>query len=218
MSSWCCAYVSGPMAFSVCFRSSTGERFENWPTLSWGRNWSGLSTWMLSDCIFSLTAALLTFTPFIFHSSLLWMSKSRRTTRLSPGALPSTSSVSTKPRSIRLPRRSLLFPSPCTQAEILSPRSVTLSGPPSPTHMAQTMLDFPVPLGPMMQLSRSPGSLISASVYDMKLCNVILAICPRREESTASTRCRFTFTPLPSSMETCRTEQAVIKWRGRRGS
>ena len=61
------------------------------------------------------------------------------------------------------------MPLPYTHAAMVSPRSVTLSGPPSPTHIAQTMLDFPVPFGPMMQLSFEPGSEISTSVYTMKL-------------------------------------------------
>lgn len=44
--------------------------------------------------------------------------------------------------------------------------------------MAHTMLDLPLPLGPMMQFSRVPGSTISASRYDMKLLRA------RREENT----------------------------------
>mmetsp|Transcript_29133 Transcript_29133/g.74974 ORF Transcript_29133/g.74974 Transcript_29133/m.74974 type:complete len:283 (+) Transcript_29133:2463-3311(+) len=44
ISSWCWRYTSGPMAISVCLSSSTGDMFENCPTLSCGRNWSGLST------------------------------------------------------------------------------------------------------------------------------------------------------------------------------
>ena len=167
----CCKVLcsSGPMAISVCLSNSTGLMFENSPTLSCGRNCSGLSTWMFSFSISCFTLAFVQGAPSIFQTSLFRMSKSTRTVMLRPGPCPSTISVSTYPVSIGLPFSSLMLPSPCTHAAILSPRPVIFSGPPRPTHMAHTMLDFPVPFGPTMQLSLVPGSTISASRYDMKL-------------------------------------------------
>ena len=49
-----------------------------------------------------------------------------------------------------------------THPPIASPRSVALIGPPSPTHIAQTIDDLPLPFGPMMQLS-FPGSAVSSA-------------------------------------------------------
>mmetsp|Transcript_44336 Transcript_44336/g.147892 ORF Transcript_44336/g.147892 Transcript_44336/m.147892 type:complete len:231 (+) Transcript_44336:910-1602(+) len=44
MSASCCAHTSGPMARSVSLSSATGDMLEKAPTLSCGRNCSGLST------------------------------------------------------------------------------------------------------------------------------------------------------------------------------
>ena len=68
---------------------------ENSPTLSCGRNWSGLSTWMFSDSIACFTFVFVHLAPSMSHSSLLLISKSTRTVMLRPGAWPSTISVST---------------------------------------------------------------------------------------------------------------------------
>ena len=158
--------------------------FENSPTLSCGRNWSGLSTWMLSFAIASFTSPFLACchfsSPFLScHFSWFLTLKSTRTVRFLPGATPSTSSVSTKPLVIGWPSGPIVLPSPSTHAEMLSPRPVILSGPPSPTHIAQTIDDLPVPFGPTMQLSRWPGFSISTSLCVMKLWSLMRAIMPR---------------------------------------
>ena len=176
MSAWCCAYTSGPIAISVCLSSSTGDMFENWPTLSCGRNWSGLSTWMLSSFIRARTAFCVDALPSSVHACLLSTSNSTRTTAF---AGSSYSSVSTHPLRIGCPRSSFAPPEPWTHSLILSPRSVTPRRPPSPTHIAHTMLDLPVPFGPMMQFSFVPTSAISASRYDMKLWRRLRTIAPR---------------------------------------
>mmetsp|Transcript_7518 Transcript_7518/g.19512 ORF Transcript_7518/g.19512 Transcript_7518/m.19512 type:complete len:340 (-) Transcript_7518:249-1268(-) len=148
------AYSSGSVAFIVSCSSSVDFICVNAATRSCGKNWSKLSIWMPSLCTRSFTSLLVTFLPSreYWHLGDL-RCRSQRTIKFLPGALPSRSSISTKPSWVLL----------LIASSVLVPRSVSLRVPPSPIAKALTMEDLPVPFGPTMQLRRGPGSNSSAS-------------------------------------------------------
>mmetsp|Transcript_21036 Transcript_21036/g.67786 ORF Transcript_21036/g.67786 Transcript_21036/m.67786 type:complete len:241 (+) Transcript_21036:2862-3584(+) len=168
-SSWRSARASPPKAFSVSFNNPTSSNAENSPTFSCGRNVHRLAIWMLkSSLTTALTAASFATRPSRNHlfCCLDFLKISRRTVRVFP-FLASCSSTSTKPSSF--PVR--------TNSKILSARPRIRGDAPSARAIAHTILDLPVPFGPMITFSRGPGEN-STSSYVKKLCITTLRIIP----------------------------------------
>ena len=146
LSSWCFVFSSAsPTASTV--ESSRPLLFcleKSW-TLSCGRNWQRLSTWILKCATTFSTSFCVVFLPLTAHWLLFsWFHRLLITTFSSSGTNSSTSTAASCSPSFMNSAREVALPS----TEVL---------PASPRQMPLTMVDLPEPLGPMMTLRLGPA-------------------------------------------------------------